>query len=262
MLSSDLLAFYRQISQRPLTVVDLETTGHIPAYNRITEIAILQARLEDGVFYRQSTLVNPETRIPERIVHVTGITNSMVCEAPVAAIALPDFLSSLNQGVLTAHNLAFDYGFLQAEYKRLDQEFVRPASEQLCTVELARLMLSDLPSRSLPALVRHFEFAVGRSHRAAADTEACWLLAERLLTEIQNESDAALLRRFSRQWMPLKLAAQLLGCSQGEGRSRMEKAGVEYRWSNRGQGSVPMYRRGDVERLYDEEQGGAQLSFL
>lgn len=262
MLSSDLLMFYRHVSQQPLTVVDLETTGHTPAYSRITEIAILQARLGDGVFHRYSTLVNPEACIPERIVHVTGITNSMVCEAPVAAIALPDFLPLLNQGILTAHNLAFDYGFLQAEYKRLSQNFIRPVLEQFCTVELARLMLSDLPSRSLPALVKHFGFVVGRSHRAAADTEACWLLAERLLTEIQNEADATLLRRFSRQWMPLKLAAQLLGCSPGEGRSRMEKAGVEYRWSNRGQGSVPMYRRGDVERLYDEEQGGTQLSLL
>src|SRR5687767_1818863 len=50
MLSSDLLTFYRQISQQPLTVVDVETTGYMPSYNRITEIAILQARLGDGVF--------------------------------------------------------------------------------------------------------------------------------------------------------------------------------------------------------------------
>jgi len=262
MLSTDLLAFYRQISQQPLTVVDVETTGHIPSHSRITEIAILQGRLGDGVFHRQSTLINPETTIPEKIVQVTGITPSMVREAPVAAIALPDFWPLLHEGILTAHNLAFDYGFLQSEYSRIEQNFSRPPLEQLCTVELARLMLPDLPSRSLPALVCHFDFAVGRSHRAAADVEACWLLAKRLLTEIQTEPDDVLLRQFARQWMPLKMAAQLLGCSQGKGRSRLEAAGVAYRWSNRGQGSTPMYRRGDIERLLEEEQGGTQLSLL
>jgi len=261
MLSTDLLKFYRQVSQQPLTVVDVETTGHLPSHSRMTEIAILQARLGDGILQGQNTLINPEMPIPEKIVQVTGITTAMVQEAPVAAIALPNFWPLLQQGILTAHNLSFDYGFLQAEYKRLKLEFDRSPLEQLCTVELARLMLPDLPSRSLPALVKHFGFAVGRSHRAAADTEACWLLAERLLTEIQTESDEVLLKRFARQWMPVKMAAQLLGCPQGKGRSRLEKAGVAYRWSSRGQGSTPMYRRGDVERLLTEEQGGSQRAY-
>jgi DNA polymerase III subunit epsilon len=260
MLSADLLIHYRQLAQRPMVVVDVETTGRFAWESRITEISVLQASLTEGIQQQQTHLINPQTQIPTRIVQVTGITQDMVDSAPLAADVLPLYLPWLSQDVLTAHNLEFDYNFLKAEYARLGSTFSRVSAEQLCTVELARLMLADLPSRSLPYLVRHFEFNVGRSHRAEADTLACWLLAKRLLTEILDEPDAALLARFAQQWIPLKIAAHLLSCSQIEGRSRLEAAGVLFRSSGGGRGSTLMYRRGAVERLVEEQQTSAQLS--
>jgi DNA polymerase-3 subunit epsilon len=260
MLSTELLVHYRQIAQKPLVVVDVETTGRFGWQDRITEISVLQASLADGIQHQQTDLINPLTDIPPRIVQVTGITQDMVDSAPPAADILPKYLSQLNQGILTAHNLEFDYAFLKAEYSRLDVSFARPDSEQLCTVELARLMLADLPSRSLPHLVRYFKFDVGKSHRAEADTMACWLLAERLLTEIVDESDDVLLTRFARQWIPLRIAAKLLGCSQTEGRSRLEAAGVSSRAVGKGTSSTLMYRRGAVERVIATQPTSSQLS--
>jgi DNA polymerase-3 subunit epsilon len=154
--------------------------------------------------------------------------------------------------VLTAHNLDFDYPFLQAEYARLGTKFVRPEAEQLCTVKLARLMLPDLPSRSLPDLVQYFQFKVGKSHRANADAQACWLLAERLLTEVLDEADPVLLARFAHQQIPLKEAAQLLGCSPVVARSHLEQAGVTSRFAGRGRRGTWMYCRGDVEKVVYE----------
>jgi DNA polymerase III subunit epsilon len=122
----------------------------------------------------------------------------------------------------------------------------------LCTVQLARLMLPDLPSRSLPDLVQHFQFQVGRSHRAEADTLACWLLAKRLLTEILSESDDILLAKFARQWMPIRIIAKLMGCSPSEGRSRLAAIGAESRRGGRNGNGKLMYRRGDVERVLAE----------
>jgi DNA polymerase-3 subunit epsilon len=174
---------------------------------------------------------------------------------------LPSYLPQLNTGTLTAHNLEFDYSFLKAEYARLGVQFVRPSTQQLCTVILARLMLPDLPSRSLPNLVHHFQFDVETSHRAKADTLACWLLAKHLLTEIVNEPDEILLARFAKQWLPLRDAAKLLNCSQKVGRSHLLKADVPSREVRRGTNRTLMYRRGDVERVLYELQGGQQLSF-
>lgn len=261
MLSTELLAFYRQVSQQLLTVVDVETTGHPPSAARVIEISVLQATLAEGIQHQQTHLVNPHVHVPVKITQFTGISQEMVDQAPEVAEVWQQYLPLLNCGVLTAHNLEFDYAFIQSELEQLGIAFSRPATEQLCTVMLARLMLSELPSRSLPNLVEHYGFAVSTSHRAEADTLACWLLAERLLTEIQNEADDTLLRRFAQQWIPLEQVAAILGCSSGkEARSYLAEAGIEPRAG--GSRKNPTYQRGEVERLFLESPWERQLSWL
>lgn len=253
MRSIEWLQYYRWVSQQPLTVVDVETTGSLAYNSRIMEISVLQATLENGILHQQTDLINPQMVIPARITQITGISQEMVSDAPLSEAILPDYLPLLRSGILTAHNLEFDYAFLRMEAARLGSTLLKPASEQLCTVQLARLLLTELPSRRLPDLVRHFRFDVAESHRAKADTLACWLLAKRLLLEILNEPDEGLLARFGQQWIPLKEAAKLLGCSPKAGRSRLEAAGITARSSQR-RSSTLMYRRGEVERLYEELQ--------
>ena len=248
MLSTELLAHYRSLSQQLFTVVDVETTGRYSWDSRITEISVIHATLADGVKHQQTDLVNAQTQIPAKITQFTGITQRMVDSASPAAEVYPQYLPLLEQGVLTAHNLEFDYPFLQAEYARLGTKFLRPEPQQLCTVKLSRLLLPELPSRSLPNLVQHFQFPVSESHRAAADTLACWLLAERLLTQLLDEPDAALLARFDRQWISLRSAAAILGCPQVEARTQLEGAGVASRFIGKGRGGTWTYRRGEVER--------------
>ncbi|WP_416666126.1 3'-5' exonuclease [Egbenema bharatensis] len=262
MLSTDLLTYYRQISQNQFTVVDVETTGHSPTENRVTELSVLHATLADGIQQQQTDLINPQTRIPFNIIRFTGITQKMADAAPIAAEVLPQYSDLLNTGILTAHNIEFDYPFIRAEYARLGIKFDRPEPEQLCTVQLSRLMLPDLPSRSLPNLVKHFQLKVGKSHRAEADTIACWLVAERLFTEILNESDEVLLAKFARQRMPLKYAAKLLGCPAQEAQTRLSAAGIPSRFVGKGSRGTWMYQRGDVERVFYEQQDGTQLSML
>ena len=255
MLSKELLGYYRHVSQQMLTVVDVETTGRFANCDRMMEVSVLQATLTDGIQQQQTYLINPQIPIPDRIVRFTGITPAMVAMAPVAADVLPALLLPLSQGVLTAHNLEFDYSFLQTEFDRLGIAFSRPVDQQLCTVQLSRLMLPQLRSRSLPDLVQHFQFDVGRSHRAAADTLACWLLAKHLLTEILNEDDEVLLARFAYQRMPLKYAAELLGCSLAEAQEQLKAAQVPAKFVGWGKKGTWIYRRGDVERVFYEQQG-------
>jgi DNA polymerase III subunit epsilon len=257
-LSTDLLSYYRQLGRSQLTVVDVETTGFYPSDSRVIEISVLQATLADGIQSQQTSLINPKTGIPSKITQITGISQAMVeREGAIAAEVFLQYLPALSAGILTAHNLEFDYPFLRSEYQRLGIVFDRPETHQLCTVQLSRMMLPDLPSRSLPNLVRHFGFVVGRSHRAEADTLACWLLAEKLLTELLNEPDEVLLSRFARQWLPLKEAAKILGCSQPK--AKILLAVVPSRYSDRGR--TMLYQRGDVERVLYEE-GGVQKSLL
>ncbi|MEM7648369.1 MAG: 3'-5' exonuclease, partial [Cyanobacteria bacterium P01_A01_bin.70] len=97
-------------------------------------------------------------------------------------------------------------------------------------------------------------------HRAGADTLACWLLAERLLKQIQAEDEAVLIARFGRQWIRLKDAATILQCSTPVTQQILTEAQIESRFSKRK--NRPLYRRGDVERVMQERSSGEQLSVL
>ncbi|MCU0550732.1 MAG: 3'-5' exonuclease [Leptolyngbya sp. Prado105] len=246
-LSTDLLAFYRDMTQRTLTVVDLETSGHKPPRSRAIEVSVLNANLKDGILNQETYLINPKVFIPPIITNITGITQEMVDAAPLADEVWMKCLPLLEQGTLTAHNIGFDYPFIRSEYARLGIPFYRSHSEQFCTVKFARLMLSELPSRSLPNLVKHFQFPVGESHRAEADTMACWLLAEMLLKEIANEDDEAVLAKIGQQLLSASDAAKIIGGSQKTARSRLEEFGAEPYISRTG---APLYRRADIERIY------------
>jgi DNA polymerase-3 subunit epsilon len=255
LLSADLLKFYRRVSQSLLTVVDVETTGALTHKARVIEVSVLQATLADGITNQTTHLINPMVKVPPFITKITGITREMVGAAAPPETVWSDCEAQINQGVLTAHNLDFDYGFLQAEYKRIGSRFYRPASHRFCTVLLSRLMLADLPSRSLPNLVKHYNFDVGPSHRAEADTKACWLLAQLLLSRIQQEPDEVLIELFGRQWIRLQGAAQILHCRQDQAQIQLQA--LEQRYSKRS--GQPLYRRGDVEQIY-YAQIGEQLS--
>lgn len=247
--SAALLERYRTIATELLTVVDVETTGSKAERDRVIEISVLQGRVGEGVIHQQTHLLNPGAIVPYRITQFTGIAQAMVDAAEPSEDILPDYLPLLTEGILTAHNLSFDYGFLQQEYARTGVTFARSPACQFCTVKLSRLLLSHLPSRSLPKLVDHFRFDVGPSHRAEADTLACWLLAEKLLTEILQEPEADLLARFVQQPVTLNAAARLLGCSAEAAYLQLDRAGIAPLYTNR-RGTV-FYRREAVEQLGD-----------
>ena len=92
----------------------------------------------------------------------------MVYPSPPPEEIWPLCLSDLQGGdrTFTAHNLDFDYAFIRTEYKRLGIRFYKPPLQKLCTVILSRMLLADLPSRSLPNLIKHFSFDISTSHRA------------------------------------------------------------------------------------------------
>ncbi len=88
-------------------IVDVETTGLSPAAEKITEIAIY---LHDGkqIVEEFQTLVNPEKKIPYRIVQITGINNSMVREAPKFYEIAKKIVELTEDKILVGHNVRFD----------------------------------------------------------------------------------------------------------------------------------------------------------
>src|SRR5258706_2590502 len=108
--------------EAPLAIVDLETTGGSPGWDRITEIAVLEI---DGfeVSAEWSTLVNPETAIPAAIQVLTGITNDMVAGAPRFAALAEELFERLGGRAFVAHNARLDYRLPRPEVQRTRRQF-------------------------------------------------------------------------------------------------------------------------------------------
>lgn len=245
MLTTKWIDHYRTLADQTFVVVDVETTGCDAKQDRVIEVSVLRATLAQGIEHQETTLIDAGVWVPPAIARFTGITTAMLVGAPSPQQVWPSLRPLLAEGVLVAHNLRFDLGFLQAEYQRLS-EMYHPR-QQLCTVQLSRHLLADLPSRSLPNLVQHFGFNVGRSHRAEADTQACWLLLEHLLTDVLGQSDADIQARLGQEWLSLTAIARILNCSRQQAQKRLLASGYQPVLSaSRG---TPRYRRAWVEAV-------------
>jgi DNA polymerase III epsilon subunit family exonuclease len=169
-------------------VVDVETTGGSPEQgHRVTEVAAVRVR-NGAVCESYSTLVNPQRRIPAMITSITGISDSMVRDAPVFHEIAPRLQHFMGGGVFVAHNASFDWRFLCSE---LNRAVGRPLTgRQLCTVKLARKLLPQLPSRSLDGLAVYFGLEIESRHRALDDAVATAHVLLRFVDMLQDRGIA------------------------------------------------------------------------
>jgi DNA polymerase III subunit epsilon len=154
-----------------LVVVDVETTGWLPADAAITEIGAV--RLNGGELTGEfSSLVRPSGPIPADIRELTGITDDMVRRAPPARAALQAFLAFADGCLFVAHNAPFDLGFLTAACAAAGLRW--PATATIDTAVLARLLLTpdDVPDCRLATLADYFGAGTVPCHRALADAKA------------------------------------------------------------------------------------------
>ena len=126
-------------------IIDVETTGGSPKTTKITEIALYKF---DGksIVDEFVTLVNPEEKIPEFIVKLTGISDKMVTDSPRFFEIAKNIIEFCKDCIFVAHNVSFDYNVVRREYKRLGYDFRLP---QLCTVRASRLVFPGYESYSL-----------------------------------------------------------------------------------------------------------------
>lgn len=169
-------ADFRFDPDQDYVVVDIETTGGWTGGDRITEIGAVKIR-NHQVVAEWHSLLNPQRSIPAKIVALTGITNEMVRGAPLFAEIADSFLQFMGDGVFVAHNVNFDYGFIAAEYERLERRFRFP---KLCTCAGMRRRYPGLKSYGLGKLTRAFNIELRDHHRALCDARA----AARLLNLI------------------------------------------------------------------------------
>src|SRR6266567_206479 len=164
-------------------VLDTETTGLRPGPNRVIEIAGIRLRNGEAINSFQS-LVNPNRRLPPFIVQFTGITQTMVNEAPTAEQVMPDFLQFIEGACLVGHNVGFDIGFLSHEMHLLGQAF---PIDGIDTIPFARRYLPALRRFKLDLVAEHLKIHAANRHRAMGDTKVTAAIFLKLLALAQQQ---------------------------------------------------------------------------
>jgi DNA polymerase-3 subunit epsilon len=155
---------------REYAIIDTETTGMRPPFSRVIDIGIIRVKNGKIVDTFQS-LINPGTSIPSQITRITDITDSDLITAPSfdeVALRVEDILKD---AVFVAHNAAFDYAFIKAEFNRIGMAFKAPT---LCTVRLSRALYPHERSHSLDSIINRHNLHISERHRAYPDARAVY----------------------------------------------------------------------------------------
>ncbi len=219
--------FLQNASNKKYAVVDVETTGTSARYGKITEIAIL---VVDGhsIIDEFSTLLNPEQSIPPFITNLTGISDSMVKDAPKFYEVADQILALTRHAIFVGHNVKFDFGFVREEFQRLGYTYQRP---RLCTVQLSRKIFPHQKSYSLGKLCHQLGIPLQDRHRAYGDARATVKLLQRLIDQDQEGWLPYFLKDFSTLQLPNALNRSYL-------QHLPQKPGVYYFYDEEGN---PLY---------------------
>lgn len=185
-------SLYDKINLSTFVVIDVETTGFDHHRERVIEIAAI--KYENGAEKDAFTsLINPETEIPEHITRLTGIGEADVKDAPLFAEISDSLREFLGAVPIIGHNVQFDTKFLESEIRLAEGDFSRWSKgneqfmylhgQQYDTVLLGRTIFPHLTSYKLEQLAHHFNIELKDAHRASDDARATGALFLRFTEE-------------------------------------------------------------------------------
>ena len=166
------------------SVVDLETTGtNVNHGDRIIQIGCVL--VQDGeIINHFETKINPREKIPRSIVQLTGIEDKDVRKAPLFEDIAGTIYSLLAETTFVAHNVNFDFPFLNAELERAGYPSLSiPAID---TVTLSQILLPTAKSFRLRDLTSSLHIEHDHPHSAVSDAEATADLLNDLLKRVQE----------------------------------------------------------------------------
>ncbi|WP_246005659.1 helicase C-terminal domain-containing protein [Companilactobacillus insicii] len=166
-------------------VVDLETTNANWHDNgRIIQFGC--ALIEDGEIVKTyNQKINPQVPIPSRITALTGLSDEDVCDSPTFEEIAPKIFKLLKNKVFIAHNVNFDFTFLNREFNRIGMNELN--IKAIDTVELSQILFPTISSYKLQDLTGYLSIQHDNPHSADSDalvTAKLFLIIVKRLQEL------------------------------------------------------------------------------
>ena len=190
MTSQELSTASETLRNVSFAVVDFETTGLNPETDRIVQLAAIIMNGEGDIIDSFDTIVKPESpsEYQHGAEHIHGISAEQVASGMPLRKALEQLWSISSGNVFTAHNAAFDLGFLHAESERVGIE--GRIEFHIDTLELSRRTTGADTTRrhNLFALCEHYGIERDQVHDAKSDATATAQLLMHLIKELGVET--------------------------------------------------------------------------
>ena len=164
-------------------VFDIETTGLDKFKCGITELGAVKV-VDGKITDTFESFVNPGMPIPPEVVHLTGITDAMVADAPSVESVLADFAAFCGDSVLVAHNASFDIGFIRHYGRMYGIGF---NNSVLDTLALDRSLYPTVRSHKLNDIAKRLGVNMIRHHRASDDAATCAGILVKLLAQLEEQ---------------------------------------------------------------------------
>ncbi|MCA1809680.1 MAG: 3'-5' exonuclease [Lentisphaerae bacterium] len=186
--------------ERPLAVLDIESTGLNPRLDRIVELAIIKV-LPDGGREERVNRFNPGMPIPAEVTAIHNITDADVAEAPAFADLAPELWVFLDGCDLAGFGVArFDLPMLREEFNRCGMTLNEDGRRVL---DAQAIFHKKEPRNLTAALAFYCGVDHPDAHGAMADTEAALkVLAAQLLRYEDLPSDMDRLDEYCSQRKP------------------------------------------------------------
>ena len=155
-------------------VVDLETSGTSTRWHRILQIGLVRVHADGTVLDSWETRVKlrwPLQRVGPT--HVHGLRRRDLRDAPALDAVLEELSERLDGSLFTAHNAAFDGGFLLRAGRKRPSLLSHRVTPGLCTLRMSRRLDPErLQSHRLNDLCARYGVPLERPHEALADATA------------------------------------------------------------------------------------------
>lgn len=184
------------IDETEFVVFDIETNGGRGGRHRVLEVGALRVCAGQEIS-RYTSLVRVPGRVSKFVTRYTGITDEMLVDAPPIEAVLDEFREFQADGVLVAHNLPTDLGYLNREAVWAGHALF--PGDGLDTMELSAALMPDLPGSGLATVLEAADISDTPTHRALDDAGVTAKLFQFLLDRAGDRGARALgdLRRLA-----------------------------------------------------------------
>ena len=151
-------------------VIDLETTGANCQKDQIIEIGMV--KIENlKVIDEFHQLIKPKVHIPPFVQKLTSLSPKKLANAPSIETTIDDILLFIGDSIVVAHNISFDFPFLNSVLRRLKKPELK--NHSLCTHIMSQNLLPTALSSNLKYVSHLFGIPLKKAHQAIEDARAC-----------------------------------------------------------------------------------------